>query len=333
MIVFQLACMKDKKRIGITGASGLLGSHLAKELLQTGQYLIKGLHVSSFIPSFLQDEDIEWVQGDIRDYNVVEDFISDVEIVIHAAAVVSFKKKDNERLFEINVDATKNLVNQMIGTEKMLVHISSIATLGRKEGKKLIDENDFWNDSLNFTSYAHSKFLAEMEVERGFSEGLQTMIFQPSIILGTTERNTSSSNIWTQIAKIPWLSPQGANGFVDVLDVVKYVKSGILDWKNGEKMIVSGHNLKYKFLYEKFNQSNNIKGRVRELNPRFLLLLLPITKLFFKIFGIRSEISKSAITTTSKAYRFDNSKSITLYGNLYTPVESTLLRILSTLKE
>ena len=332
-IAFQHVCMKDKIKIGITGASGLLGSHLAKELLQTGQYLIKGLHVSSFIPSFLKDEDIEWVQGDIRDYTVIEDFISDADIVIHAAALVSFKKKDSESLFEINVDATKNLVNQMIGTEKKLVHISSIATLGRKEGKKLIDENDFWNDSLNFTSYAHSKFLAEMEVERGFSEGLQTMIFQPSIILGATERNTSSSNIWTQIAKIPWLSPQGANGFVDVLDVVKYVKSGILDWKNGEKMIVSGHNLKYKFLYEKFNKSNNIKGRVRELNPKFLLLLLPITKLFFKICRIRSEISKSAVITTSKSYRFDNSKSITLYGDLYTPVEVTLHQILSTLKK
>lgn len=332
-IVFQLACMKDKIKIGITGASGLLGSHLAKVLSNTEKYLIKGLHISSFVPSFLKDDNIEWVQGDLREYGVIEDFISDVDIVIHAAAVVSFQKKEEERLFEINVDSTKNLVNQMLGTDKKLLHISSIATLGRKEGKKLIDEKDFWNDSLKFTSYAHSKFLAEMEVERGFSEGLQTMIFQPSIILGLTERNTSSSNIWTQIAKIPTLSPRGASGFVDVLDVVKYVQAALLNWKDGEKIIISGHNLKYKFLYEKYNQFNNKEIGVRELNPKVLLLLLPITKLLFKIFGIRSEISKSAVYTTSKSYQFDNAKSIKLYGNLYSSIDKTLEHILSSLKK
>ncbi len=323
--------MKEKIKIGITGASGLLGSHLAKALLSTGDYLVKGLHVSSFVPTFLKKEPMEWVQADIREYGVLEDFVRDVDVVIHAAAVVSFKKKDDDRLFDINVEGTKRLVNELLGSGKKLIHISSIATLGRKEGKQLIDEQDFWNDSLQFTSYAYSKFLAEMEVERGFSEGLDMMIFQPSIILGATERNTSSSNIWTQIKKIPGLSPKGANGFVDVEDVVAYILCALKDWKNGEKMILSGHNLKYTYLYEQYNAFRSKNVKVRQLNPTLLLLLLPLTKLLFSIFGIRSEISKSAIQTTSKSYRFDHSRSIELYGNHYTPIEKSLKRIFENL--
>ena len=323
--------MKDKIKIGITGASGLIGSHLAKLLLDTGEYDVKGLHVSSFIPQMLENYDMEWVQGDIRSFEIIPDFVEDLDIVIHAAAVVSFKKSDNDRMFQINIEGTKNLVNHLLDTNKKLIHISSIATLGRKNGKPMVDEKDFWNDSLHFTSYAHSKFLAEMEVERGISEGLEAMIVLPSIVLGNSERNTSSSNIWSQIQKFPSFSPRGANGFVDVHDVASYIHQCILDWKQGERMILSGHNLKYSYLYDFVNRFQNRDVKVRAMSPRALLILLPFVLLFFKLFKIRSEISRSAIITTSKSYDFDNSHSIELYGDLYTNIDITLERILKLL--
>lgn len=328
-ILYQVDYMDKKLKIGITGASGLVGSHLASSLVDDGIYEVFGLHTSGYIPNILKDKKVNWVKGNLLDEGVLEDFIKDLDIIIHSAAIVSFHKADIDNMYDVNVEGTKNLVDLLIGSEKKLVHISSIATLGRKDGQISINENDFWNDNLPHSKYAHTKFLAEMEVQRGIAEGLQAMIFLPSIILGHAERGTSSASLWRQIDKFPSISPRGANGFVDVHDVVTYVKKGITDWKNDERMILNGHNIPYKKLYEMVHSATGRKINVRILNPRLILIILPFVNFFLKILGIPTTLGKDAVMTTSKMYEFENAHSIKLYGNHYSPLESSLERILS----
>lgn len=312
-------------KIGITGASGLVGSHIAKALCEDG-HKVKGLHVSGFVPSMLSEQSIEWIKGDLRDFGVIDDFVEGLDLIIHTAAIVSFKKKDKDDMFNINVEGTRELVNALKGKKTRLIHFSSIAVLGRTENGLMTNEEVFWNENLPHSDYAYSKFLAEMEVMRGVSEGLDAMLFLPSVILGVTERSTGSSSIWNQIKKMPSLAPIGGNGFVDVIDLVTYVQKSIQDWKTGERIILSGSNTKFKKLYELTNTFRGKTIKVKALNPTILLLILPFILFLFKILGVKTEISKSAIMTTSKTFSYDTSRSINLYGDHYTKIEETVER-------
>lgn len=316
--------MKDKIKIGITGASGLVGTSLSKALIEDSRYDVKGLHVSGFIPTILNDQPIEWVQGDVRELDVLEDFIEDVDIVIHTAAVVSFRKKDEEKLYSINVEGTCNLVNTLLGTGKKLIHISSISTLGRKDGDSMIDEETFWNDNLPHSKYAHSKFLAEMEVFRGIAEGLDAMIFLPSIIMGHSERDASSAALWKQVENMPWIAPQGANGFVDIDDIVTYVKRALVDWKSGEKIILNGHNISYKSFYKEVLKNLGKDINIRTLDPNVLFAVRPFFNFVMTLIGKNSRITKENIETTSKAWSFDNAKSIDFYSDNYTKFSKSI---------
>lgn len=318
--------MKDKINIGITGASGLVGTYLSKSLSSNPLYSVKGLHVSGFVPDILKNEPITWEKGDIRDLETLEHFVEDLDIVIHTAAIVSFSKKDKEKLYDINVGGTRDLVNVLLGTGKKLIHISSISTLGRKDGDQMIDEDTFWNDNLPHSTYAHSKFLAEMEVFRGIAEGLDAMIFLPSIIMGESERDASSAALWKQVKNFPWVAPAGANGFVDVEDIVTYVKKAIENWKSGKKIILNGHNISYKEFYSIVLDNLDKENNIRTLSPNVLYVFRPFFNSLMFIVGKNSRITKENIETTSKAWSFSNSKSIELFGNQYTDLSKSIAK-------
>ena len=89
-------------------------------------------------------------------------------------------------------------------------------------------------------AFAQSKYFSELEVHRGIAEGIHAMVLSPSVILGNNERTTSSATIWNQILKFPQFAPQGANGFVDVRDVVKAANACLKNWKSGVKFIING---------------------------------------------------------------------------------------------
>lgn len=317
--------MQDKTQtIGITGASGLIGSALMEHFAANKRYKLKGLNQSGYIPKALEGLDIEWTQGDILDFGVIEDFCVGVDILIHTAALVSFKSSDRELMMQVNIEGTKSIVDTLVDSNTRLIHISSISSLGRTDGTKIIDEEVFWDDNIPHTDYAKSKFLSEMEVHRGIAEGLDAMIFLPSVILAKSERKQSSSNMWQQIKKMPGWAPKGTNGFVDVQDIVRYISLAIDDWKAGEKMILNGHNVKFSTLYEKVVQANNMSVRVKAISPMLLKILLPFVLVYYKLTGTKTQVSKASIESTSKTYRYSNAKSIELYGDHYTPLEQSI---------
>ncbi len=319
--------MEHKLKIGITGASGLIGSHIAEIL--SDHFELHCLHTSGFIPTILKKKPINWHKGNLLDIGVAEDFVSGMDFVIHTAAIVSFKDKDVDLMYQTNVEGTRTIVNALIGTDTKLIHISSISTLGRKDGDSPIGEDVFWNDNLSHSKYAHSKFLAEMEVFRGIAEGLDAMIFLPSIVLGNAERGGSSAAIWKQIKRFPSIAPQGANGFVDVVDVGTYVQKAIQNWKSGEKVILNGYNRSYQELYETVHEANGAAVDVKTFSPTLLMYIQPIAALFFRLFGRSFPVSKTMIETTSKSFQFDNSKSIELLGDSYTPFKESIQRLLN----
>ncbi len=241
----------------LTGITGLLGSEVARQLLERG-YKVRAL-VRNPEKVQLHHPDLEYVQGDILDITTLTEQIQGIDYVIHAAAVVSFARKERNEMYKTNVEGTANVVNVCLSSSvKKLCHVSSIAAFGRpslSEMKKTdrveIDEEQKWIESATNSHYAISKYLGECEVWRGAAEGLSMVIVNPSIILGESNWEMSSTRLFKYVYDAKPFYPEGFMNFTDVKDVasalIQLMESGIRE----ERFCVSAGMVSYKEFFDK----------------------------------------------------------------------------------
>ena len=169
--------------IFVTGASGLVGSHLIQSLLSKGKK-VRALYRQA-VPVFAGSEQCEWIQGDILDPIGLMDALEGVDYVYHCAAIVSFAPSAAVKMLQSNVEGTANVVNACLEQKiKKLIFVSSVAALGRIRENEAIDESMHWTPATSNSVYGQSKYLAELEVWRAMEEGLPMAIVNPVIILG-----------------------------------------------------------------------------------------------------------------------------------------------------
>src|SRR5215203_5284609 len=151
--------------VAVTGANGLLGSFIVRELIARNQPFV-ALKREGSDTSLLSDvaDKVTWRNGDVLDQVQLEEALEGVSSVIHTAAVVSFNPRRASFVMDINVQGTRNVINecQAKGVSRF-VHISSVAALGRQKGQKVINESNQWVDSPLHSVYAESKYLSELE--------------------------------------------------------------------------------------------------------------------------------------------------------------------------
>src|SRR5690606_20985890 len=101
-------------KILVTGITGLLGSYLAKEFAPLGE--LHGLKRKDSSLDLLGDlsHRIFWHEGDVNDFLSLEEAFEGMDLIIHAAGLISYDPKDKEKLIRVNVDGTANVVNVML---------------------------------------------------------------------------------------------------------------------------------------------------------------------------------------------------------------------------
>lgn len=256
-------------KIFITGATGLVGTHITKLFFEKG-YQVKALKRQSSDTSCLGkwQEQIQWIDGDILDLEQLKASIENEDIVVHSAALVSFRAKDRKAMMQTNVEGTANLVNICLDKKvKKFIHISSIASLGRKKGVIEIDEESKWEDSDYNSHYAESKYLAELEVWRAINEGLPAVILNPSLVFGVGNWNRTSLQLFKYASQEKTFFPIGSCNYVDVRDIAQ--ASFLLAESNtvGQRFILSAGNITYKDLFEKMANLMSKKAPQIALNP------------------------------------------------------------------
>lgn len=233
----------------LTGITGLVGNYIAEYLLKQG-YQVKAL-IRKGTDTSLINPVIELIEGDLLDPLLLNKSISGCEYVIHCAAIVSFSSKMINEMMLVNIEGTKNIVNaSLLNQVKKLIHISSIAAIGRDTKSDIITENTAWVDSKMNTNYAKSKYLSELEVWRGVEEGLDTIILNPSVILGIGNWNKSSSKLFKYIFDEKPFYTKGNINVVDVRDVAIIAVNAITNDRTNERYIISNTTLTYKELFD-----------------------------------------------------------------------------------
>src|SRR6185437_2324293 len=246
--------------IFLTGGTGLVGSFIARRLLEDNKS-IRALKRKNSDLSLVKDiaHRIEWVEGDILDVLFIEECLKGIDTIIHSAALVSFSKRSEEQMIAVNVQGTANLVNAALKYNiSAFCHISSVAALGRGKNE-VIDESAKWEDSTINTGYARSKYLAELEVWRAMEEGLNVLIINPSVVLGPALLNNSTARLFKYVWKKSPFYTTGQMNYIDVRDVAEIAILLIEKRIYNGRFILNAGKISYRELFGKIAESFNTK--------------------------------------------------------------------------
>lgn len=309
--------MEQGKNILITGITGLVGSFTARHFIEKG-FQVLGLKRENSDLSLIKDIEnkIVWFEGDILDIMALEKAIERANYVVHAAAIVSFAPKEREKMLKTNVEGTINVVNLCLEKNiNKLCFVSSVAALGRKIANEkdlnstiAIDEKATWEENTLNSNYAKTKYLAEMEVWRGQSEGLSSVIVSPSLILGEADWNKSSTQLLKYAYDEHRFYPEGNLNYVDIKDVANCIFELTTSNISAERFILSAGEVSYKEFFQKAASRFGKK-------PPSLLLVKSLTAIVWRLEAIRSIftgkaplITKETAISSSHSFRYSNDK-------------------------
>jgi dihydroflavonol-4-reductase len=309
--------IKEEKKILITGITGLVGSFTARHFLKSG-FKVVGLKRANSDLSLIKDikNQIVWFEGDVLDILVLEQAIANANYVVHAAAIVSFASKDRDRMFKTNVEGTINVVNLCLEKNiKKLCFVSSVAALGRKiPNEKIpnhvikIDEKSTWEENELNSNYAKTKYLAEMEVWRGQSEGLNSVIVNPSVILGEADWNKSSTQLLKYVHDEHKFYPAGNLNYVDVMDVAECIYKLTTSDISDERFVLSAGQITYKEFFEKVALRFNKKAPSTLLGKSLTGIVWRLESIRSFFTGNAPLITKETALSSSHSFEYQNDK-------------------------
>ena len=313
----------------VTGATGLVGSEVCRMLeKQSAQF--RALKRSESDISLCHNIDIDWVDGDVLDIPSLDDALQNIDTVIHCAAIVSYDKRQVNEMMNVNVSGTHNIVNcSLANNVSNLIHVSSIAALGRNKEADVITEETLWVDSPLNTNYAKSKYLSEIEVWRGESEGLNVSVVNPSVVLTSGDGQRSSSKLLQYIWDEHWFYIDKKLNYVDVLDVASAIITLYNNQVWGRKYILNAGTISYKNIF--IDLANRLHRKTPKVNVshQYLEAGLIISKLWSFISNRPQIISRELMKTMKTDFTYSGTKICRDLTFEYTDYEKTIDRISS----
>jgi dihydroflavonol-4-reductase len=243
----------------ITGATGFIGSHLARVLGAAGDELRLLIRTGSSADHLAAIE-FDRCNGDVTDRRAVRRAVEGVDRVFHVAGITSMRRGQADRVFDVNVNGTRIVAEEALraGVGR-LVHTSSAAALGPAPPDGRIDETHPFTAGDLGIAYVNSKHEAETELLRVAAHGLDAVIVNPTFVLGPNDPSGTSMGLIRRflLRRIPAY----VNGGLNISDV-RDVAVGHLDayerGEAGERYILAGRNFTLQRLFADLSRLSGV---------------------------------------------------------------------------
>lgn len=231
-------------RVLVTGATGLLGTEIVRELLLRGHAVRALVRPSSPIGG-LEGTPVEIARGDVLDPASVRAALADREAVVHTAGIPRIGA-DPRQTFAVNAHGVEVVLEAALqaGVARAVL-TSSTAVMGGSRAPEVADESTPGNAEALGIDYFVSKLRGERAAKALAGRGLPLVVVRPSFVLGPGDTHGSSAATVVAIAKgrIPgWV--EGGASFCDVRDVARGHVEALARGRPGEVYILGGHNLR-----------------------------------------------------------------------------------------
>jgi dihydroflavonol-4-reductase len=225
----------------VTGAAGHLGACLVRTLQARGQEVRALVHRDR---RALDGLDVEVSPADVTDPISLRRAFTGADIVYHTAAYISISMGESQKLHEINVRGTENVVEACLRCDvQRLVHVSSIEALECEPLSTPVDESRPLIQGGSSAPYACSKAASERQVREGMDRGLDAVILYPTALIGPYDYRQGFPNAGLlEICEGRlWALVEGGFDWVDVRDVAEGILQAAERAPAGARYILSGH--------------------------------------------------------------------------------------------
>lgn len=323
------------KTVLVTGADGLLGSNLVRELLKEGFSVRALIQPGSKSPT-LENLPIEKLSGDLLSQdNTLEQAMTDIEAVFHCAAITNMWAKP-ELVFQVNLGGTRRVLDScLLKGVKKLIFVGSASSFQFGSLQNPGDERGGFPVEYQGMPYMESKHQAMNLVKKYVKEkGIDAVIVAPTFMLGAYDWGPSSGELIRQFIKrgLKRVSPGGRN-FVYVKDIAKAMISALSRAKTGEAYILGGHNLTYLDFFQKVAKLAGVTPPKGEIKSGLVILAGLAGSAWGKISRKPAQLNLKMARMACLGTYYTPAKAIRELGMTQTPIETAIAESLQSLKE
>jgi dihydroflavonol-4-reductase len=299
----------DKGKVLVTGAAGHLGNVLVRELLEHG-YDVRAMVLPNEDVAALVGLDVEIKLGNVLDPASLERVLKGIDYVFHMAGIVSIVPGEEELVWNVNVEGTRNVLKAVKNSGvKRLVYTSSIHAFSRAwEG--IINEDVPFDPDNPAGTYDRTKATATLAVKQAIKEGLDAVIVCPTGVIGPYDYRGSSMgelvNDLTQ-RRIHMLV-EGAYDFVDVRDVATGHRLALERGKTGQVYILSGHQIQLFQLKEMVQKIVGFRTPTINIPIKLASIGAVFATLYYRLARKQPKFTKYALETVQSNSVISNAK-------------------------
>ncbi len=303
----------------ITGANGFLGNNIVRLLEKNNENEIRALVLPNDKIDALKGLKCEKFLGDVTKIETLKDIFNIDEsvkektniYVIHCASIVYLDSKYNERVYQVNVEGTKNIIKKAKEINAKLIYVSSVHAIEEKLNHEVMDENASFDPDKIVGLYAKTKAETTRYV---FNEvknnNLNACVVFPSGLLGVNDfTNTNMTVLIKKILneKVPLLT-EGGYDFVDVRDVARGVINACTKGKKGEGYILSGEYVTIKKIADLVCEYGKAKPIKKVISINIVKNIACLFELYYRLRKTTPLFTRYSLYTLNANSNFTNAK-------------------------
>ena len=312
----------------LTGASGFIGGHVLRALLEAGAE-VRCLVRDSSPRRNLEGQPVEIADGDLRDAEALRRAAAGCDSVYHCAADYRFYAMDSRELYDSNVEGTRNVMRAAAaaGVAKV-VYTSSVGALGLHADGSPADETTPVSLADMVGHYKRSKYLAERVAEQWAAKGLPVVIVNPSAPVGDGDlKPTATGKMILDFLKrrVPAFVDTGLN-LVDVRDVALGHVLAAEKGRVGEKYILGNRDMTLEEIFRTLSEITGLPAPKVRLPHWVPMTFAALETGFSRLVRRQPSVPLEAVQLARYRMFFDPSKAVHELGLPQTPVDRPLRR-------
>lgn len=310
----------------VTGATGFIGSAVARALLARGE-TVRVLARAGGDRRNLEGLDIEIVEGDLRDEQARARAVAGIASLYHVAADYRLWVPDPAAMYATNVEATTDLLRRAADAGAgRIVYTSSVATLGLPKDGSIADENAPVDIAEMIGPYKRSKFVAEDAVRALAGEGLPIVIVNPSAPVGPRDVKptpTGRTVIEAAAGRMPAFVDTGLN-IVHVDDVAAGHLLAHDKGRVGERYVLGGEDMTLEQILVRIAAITGGRAPKIKLPVGAILPIAYAAEMLARVFGNEPFVTVDGVNLARKRMFFSSAKAARELGYVARPADEAL---------